>query len=136
METRKGSREGGEMSEEYILTKEEEFNFRDENYEQLFTAAGGNSFMKNDGHWFIFLNDTWYWGTADSEDIPDDQIKIVGDLFIRYGQAGLYYWVAQRRGHPPEFSPEKEMIVMVGELEALQAKLREQHVDKKENLKP
>lgn len=103
--------------------------------EKLFNAVGDSVFDLHENVWWVSLNDTWYWGCADGEEIPREEYSVVADLFRAYGTGGVYWWVAQKRGHPSEFSPEKEMIAHVGEMKALSEKLREQKVYKKENLK-
>lgn len=43
------------------------------------------------------MNDTFYWGCADSENVPPDELPTVLKLFKRYGHMGLTYWVSKAR---------------------------------------
>lgn len=88
--------------------------------DKLFAAAGDDTFMLNeDGSWYVFLNDTWYWGCADGEDIPKEEEKEVAELFREYGRAGVFWWVAKKRGHVSEFAAEQAMIKAVNDVESV-----------------
>jgi len=96
--------------------------------EALFSSAGEYCFDRNDdGTWNIFLNDTWYWGCSDGEDISKEEENEVARLFKEYGRAGLMYWVYLKRGHPSEFPQEQFMIAAVKEMEELRKLMAEQH---------
>jgi len=43
------------------------------------------------------MNDTFAWGCADCEEIPKDKVKEVAQLYRRYGNMGLTYWVSKKR---------------------------------------
>lgn len=43
------------------------------------------------------LNDTWGWACADGEDVSDEDLPRVAELFWRYGRCGVLYWVSERR---------------------------------------
>ena len=45
----------------------------------------------------IGQNDVWGWALADCEEVPDNELPRLGDLFWRYGWCGILYWVSQRR---------------------------------------
>lgn len=42
------------------------------------------------------MNDTWCWASAWGEEVPDDALVEVAQLFWRYGNAGLLYWVSKK----------------------------------------
>ncbi len=58
-------------------------------------------FHYQEGEWCVFLNDTWYYASADAEEIPKDKEKEVADLFQKHGEDGVLYWVYKQRGHYP-----------------------------------
>lgn len=50
------------------------------------------------------MNDVWGWATACGEDVPDDKLCEVAELFWSYGWAGILYWVSERNnGRRSEF---------------------------------
>lgn len=49
------------------------------------------------GFW-INLNDVFGWGCSDTEQVKDDELIPVANLFRQYGWCGLLYWVSQKRG--------------------------------------
>ena len=49
----------------------------------------------------LCMNDTFAWGCADGEDVPFSKLQEVVDLYHRYGDSGLTYWVAEQRGYDP-----------------------------------
>lgn len=55
------------------------------------------------------MNDTFY-GCADCEEVTPDEYKEVARLFRKYGDKGLTYWVAKKRGYDPEISKYKEEV--------------------------
>lgn len=79
--------------------------------EQLFMST--YSFIKLNDKWGVFLNDTWYWGTADFEEIPSEEYEAVSALYHQFGRAGLYRWVYGKRGHFPAFDDYTDMIKAV-----------------------
>lgn len=42
------------------------------------------------------MNDTWAWGTAWGEYVPDDELPTVAKLFFDYGFCGVLYWMHLR----------------------------------------
>jgi hypothetical protein len=46
-------------------------------------------------------SDTFAYATADGEDIPDDQVAVLADVYNRWHWAGVTAWVAWRRGTEP-----------------------------------
>lgn len=45
------------------------------------------------------LNDAFYLGCADGEDVSDEDAPRVAELFWQYGIHGIYYWaVVEKRG--------------------------------------
>ena len=84
---------------------------------ELFMVS--EDFIKLDGHWGVLLNDTWYWAGSDFEEIPDDEYRVVAELYRKFGRAGLFRWVYGRRGYFPAFDDCKDMIQAVLALEEL-----------------
>ena len=67
----------------------------------------------DDSEWYVPLNDTWYYASADGEDIPLDQYKIVADLYRQYGRCGVLYWVHGVRKTLPQIPSQRRMVEMV-----------------------
>ena len=44
------------------------------------------------------MNDTWMWASAWGEKVEDAELPEVAELFWRYGNAGLLYWVSKKHG--------------------------------------
>lgn len=61
----------------------------------------------------INLNDTFWWGSAYTEFISDDEIEEVDSLFYNYGWCGILYWSAKKGNITPEFNHVKRMIAFV-----------------------
>lgn len=49
-----------------------------------------------EGQFVLNMNDTWGWATAWGEDIPEEKLVEVAQLFVTYGHCGLLYWVSER----------------------------------------
>lgn len=45
------------------------------------------------------MNDVWAWACADGQEVSDDQLQEVADLFWRYGWCGVLYWVSQQNNN-------------------------------------
>lgn len=45
------------------------------------------------------MNDTWGWGCADGEDVTDEELPRLAELFITYGYCGVLYWVSSKRNN-------------------------------------
>lgn len=70
------------------------------------------------------LNDTWSWGCADCEDVPEEEIPALATLFWRYGNCGILYWVSERRGQcRSDFTDINRMIEFVRNEEQIRAEL-------------
>lgn len=66
------------------------------------------------------MNDTWCWGSAWGEYVPDDQLVEVWWLFFMYGWCGLLYWVSKKdNGRRSEFYHYNRMIEFVENEERL-----------------
>lgn len=46
----------------------------------------------------INLNDVFGHAVADGEEVDEEELPELADLFERYGWCGIYYWVSQKRG--------------------------------------
>ena len=51
----------------------------------------------------INLNDTFWWGTAYCQFLPDDKIEELSNLFFKYGWCGVLYWCSKQEEIKPEF---------------------------------
>ncbi len=49
----------------------------------------------------INLSDTFYYASADAEEIPWDRVDEVMDIFDQFGWYGFVAWTALERGHHP-----------------------------------
>lgn len=50
----------------------------------------------------LMMNDTFYYASADGEDVPYDEWPRLKEIYEQWGQDGLIAWVALRRGHDPQ----------------------------------
>lgn len=41
-------------------------------------------------------NDTWGWACAFGQEVPEDKMSELGELFWRYGYGGVLYWVSEQ----------------------------------------
>lgn len=63
--------------------------------------------------WTLNMSDTFGWGLAFAETIPEDQLVKVAELFQRFGWGGLAYWVSEHVGLMSEFCDVNRMIQFV-----------------------
>jgi len=71
------------------------------------------------GKLVLNLNDAFFWACADCEEVPEDEIGAVADLFRSYGQCGLYYWAFKKQKlSKVEFKDIQRMIDFVAAEEA------------------
>lgn len=72
------------------------------------------------GDHLLNMNDTWAWATAWAEKVEDDALVEVAELFWRYGNAGLLYWVSQQHdGMRSEFYDNNRAIEFVANEERI-----------------
>jgi hypothetical protein len=65
------------------------------------------------GLW-LNLSDTFGWACADSEEITDNDLLEVANLFRDYGWCGLLYWASEKRGGElTEFADNNRFIEFV-----------------------
>jgi hypothetical protein len=70
------------------------------------------------------MNDTWAWACADGEHVPDEELPRVAELFWRYGNCGLLYWVSERsNGLRSEFADINRFIEFVRHEEAIRSEV-------------
>jgi hypothetical protein len=69
----------------------------------------------------INLNDAFYWGCSDAEYVDDSELPRLAELFWRYGNAGVNYWVLveKRGGDKPEFVDVQRQVEFVTQEEAI-----------------
>lgn len=69
----------------------------------------------------INLNDAFYWACSDCQYVEDEELPRLAELFWRYGNAGVMYWVAveKRNGEVPEFLDVRRQIEFVQHEEAI-----------------
>lgn len=72
--------------------------FTMEEARELLTRAG--LFFDDDEEVSLCLNmnDVWMWACADGEDVPNEELPRLAELFWRYGWCGVLYWVSERNG--------------------------------------
>lgn len=90
-----------------LLTKADVFFGPDEDEPQL-------------GQQTLNMNDTWAWACADGEDVPDEELPRVAELFFQYGWCGILYWVSERNEQMrSEFEDINRFIAFVRAEEAI-----------------
>lgn len=69
----------------------------------------------------INLNDAFYWACSDAEYVEDSELPRLAELFFRYGNAGVNYWVLieKRGGEKPEFVDVQRQVEFVTQEEAI-----------------
>ena len=68
------------------------------------------------------LSDTWGWACADGEDVPDEELPRLAELFWQYGNCGILFWVSERRDKcRSEFHDINRFIDFVRAEEAIRA---------------
>lgn len=66
------------------------------------------------------LSDAFYWACADCESVPPECMVELSDLFRRYGDGGVFYWVLKRRGDDRvEFQDVNRQVQFVRQEEAI-----------------
>ena len=78
--------------------------------ERIFAAAGEYAFLFLANKWGVFLNDTWYYASADWEEVKPEQYDEVVKWYRRFGEAGLLYWVYLQRQHLPQIPHVKRTV--------------------------
>lgn len=103
----------------------------------MFNIASARKFLDAAGVFFgpdedepgweqvLNLNDAFYWGGADCEEVEDEELPRLAELFFRYGWAGLAYWVlVEKRGdEKPEFVDVRRFVEFVRNEEAIRKEL-------------
>ena len=66
------------------------------------------------------MNDVWGWACADGQEVPDEKLPEVAELFWNYGFAGILYWVSEQNdGMRSEFHDNNRFIDFVRNEEQL-----------------
>ena len=66
------------------------------------------------------MSDTWARACADAEYVPDDELPRLAELFWRYGNCGILFWVSERNGKMrSEFHDINRFIEFVRQEEAI-----------------
>jgi hypothetical protein len=78
-----------------------EENFDEYTNDILFLQLAKAGYMR-DGKFVLGMNDTFHWGCSASEEVPKKDLHAVVELYRRFGDSGLLYWVAQKRGYDPD----------------------------------
>ena len=100
--------------------------FTQANAREFLTLAGvfhGTSEWDDDPKWdqTLNLNDAFYYACSDGEYVEDEELPRLAELFWRYGNIGLEYWVLEekRGGEVPEFLDVRRQIEFVKNEEAI-----------------
>ena len=72
-----------------------------------------NTCYMRDNKLYILLNDTFHFACADSEIVEEEEIEDVIKYFRSYGDDGVLYWVAKKRGYDPDIDIFKESVERV-----------------------
>lgn len=80
------------------------------------------------------LNDAFGWAVADAQYVADEELPRVGELFFRYGWAGIMYWVAveKRPAQWCEFADVRRQIEFVRHEEAIRREIPEWAYEKRQ----
>ena len=71
----------------------------------------------------LVMNDVWGWACADAEEVPDEELPRVAELFYRYGWGGVLLWVSERNnGMRSEFQDINRFIDFAKAEEAIREK--------------
>lgn len=66
------------------------------------------------------MGDTWAWGTAGGEYVPDEELPEVARLFFDYGWCGILFWASERNEQmKSEFRDINRFVEFVRHEEAL-----------------
>jgi len=79
----------------------------------------------DEGKLILNMNDTFHYA-ADAEEVSDEEVKEIAELFATYGHKGITYWVAKKRGYDPQVQRYKEQVEEVRRVE-------EKYKDEKKN---
>ena len=71
----------------------------------LFLMLTDNPYIMNN-KLYLNMNDTFAFACADAEEVPDNKIKEVADLYRQYGYDGLAYWVSKQRDWEMPYAPD------------------------------
>lgn len=100
--------------------------------EEVFAIGNEFTFLRMDGKWYVFLNDTWYYATSDSEEMPEEEWPKIVDLYKSYGNAGVMYWVYLRRGHLPQIASTRRKVLAIEALIIEEKREREERDKRRE----
>lgn len=90
---------------------------------QTLLDAAGVFFDEIEGR-ILNLNDAFYWACADGEEVTDEELPEVAELFFRYGMCGIYYWVLRKRGDASaDFQDVSRFVEFVRAEEAIRAEI-------------
>lgn len=97
----------------------------------MFTVERARKFLDDAGIFFpvfeegdnlqtINQNDTWFWASAFGQEVTDEELPEVADLFWRYGWCGILYWVSKKNdGLVSEFYDVNRFVEFVKKEEEL-----------------
>lgn len=75
---------------------------------------------ETNGKLILNMNDIWAWACADGEEVPEECLPELAELFWRYGYCGILYWVSERNNQmKSEFVDINRFIQFVREEERL-----------------
>jgi hypothetical protein len=70
------------------------------------------------------MNDTWGWGEAWGEPVPEEELPRLATLFFRYGFGGILYWMSERHdGMRSEFAHYNRALDYARHEEAIRAEV-------------
>lgn len=86
-------------------------------YERVMMADEEWSFILMGDVWHVFLNDTWYYASADWEPLATNEYEDVVGWYRRFGNAGVLYWVwKNKRDHMPTIPIYRKQVEAIRDL--------------------
>ena len=70
--------------------------------------------------YILNMNDVWAWALSDCEEVAEEELPELGQLFFDYGWPGILYWVSKKNdGMRSEFLDNNRFIDFVTHEEKL-----------------
>ena len=70
--------------------------FNDSKQAVEFLDKAGVFYSSKDSPRELNMNDVWCWACADGEEVKEEEMIEVAELFWNYGWCGILYWVSKK----------------------------------------